>query len=220
MRPPSPQIRGIDMSDTHWTRREFIEATTFFGLALGLPMAGAALVDLPEDEVPSKRQREMMRLVSEAVIPDSDTPGAGKAAVGDFVIFALAHGLDGTRQPASSAEMPWGFPEQQRRDGSLRYLDWLEHRLDHDVNGDWVGRDEQTRSRILAALDDQAFAGDAGEHPWKKLKGLVLTGYYTSQIGGSQELRFELVPGRFDPRVPQTADTRAYSSDWTAVEFG
>ncbi|MBX9664658.1 MAG: gluconate 2-dehydrogenase subunit 3 family protein, partial [Novosphingobium sp.] len=40
------------------------------------------------------------------------------------------------------------------------------------------------------------------------------------KIGGSKELNYELVPSRFDPKVPVTPATRAYSSDWTAVDFG
>jgi len=53
-----------------------------------------------------------------------------------------------------------------------------------------------------------------------KVKGLILTGYYTSEVGGARELRYELVPGRYDPKVPITPETRAWSSDWTAVDFG
>ena len=76
------------------------------------------------------------------------------------------------------------------------------------------------RAALLTALDAEAFAPGAGDHPWKAIKAAILTGYYTSEIGASQELQYEHVPGRFDPDLPLTPGYRAWSSDWTAVEFG
>ena len=73
---------------------------------------------------------------------------------------------------------------------------------------------------MLAKLDGEAFAEGAQDHPWKVIKGLILTGYYTSEVGGSKELRYELVPGRWDPDLPLKPTDRAFSSDWTAVDFG
>ena len=73
---------------------------------------------------------------------------------------------------------------------------------------------------MLGGEKDIAYANGMDGHPWRTIKTLILTGYYTSEVGASQELRFELVPGRWDPALPVTAETRACSSDWTAVDFG
>ena len=78
----------------------------------------------------------------------------------------------------------------------------------------------QAQVARLTALDAEAFAPDAGDHAWKTIKALILTGYYASEAGGANELRYELVPGRYDPDVPPKPDDRAFSSDWTAVDFG
>jgi hypothetical protein len=45
--------------------------------------------------------------------------------------------------------------------------------------------------------------------PW--LKELTLTGYYTSEIGASQELRYLHVSGYYDGDVPYEQVGRAYS---------
>lgn len=203
-----------------WQRREFLGGAALFALAIGIPVAGVSLSDLGEDDAPTDRQRLLMRQVSQAVLPATDTPGAGDVGVGDFVILALAHGLDGTREPAGSSEMPWAFPEYQRRDGTLRYVDWLEQSLDSAANGDFVRRKMDEQIELVGKLDAEAFAEGNDAHPWRRLKALILTGYYTSEVGGSKELQFELVPGRFDPVVPLKARSSAWSSDWTAVEFG
>lgn len=202
-----------------WSRREFAGAAVLLGLVVGVPAAVVRLSDLDAGDAPTDRQRAMMRSVAQHVIPRTDTPGAGDVGVGDFVILALAHGLDGTRDPAA-AGAAYALPEYRRPDGSLRHLAWLEHALDRGANGDWPGKPDARRAAVLAELDAQAFARDAGDHPWKKVKGLILTGYYTSETGGARELRYELTPGRFDPAVPVHPGDHAWSSDWTGVEFG
>lgn len=53
-----------------------------------------------------------------------------------------------------------------------------------------------------------------------QLRGWVLIGFYTSEIGASQELRYEPTPGQFDPDVPVTSETRALASDWSGVSMG
>lgn len=204
-----------------WNRREFMGAAALLAMVVGVP-AGAAIWSKVEDgDAPTDRQRAMMREVAQIVIPKTGTPGAGEVGTGDFVILALAHGLDGTRDPGAAAAIPAGVPAPRRPDGSLRYLDWLEGELDRRARGNWAGRDAAARTAALAALDAEAYAGDGrAPHPWKAIKGLILTGYYTSEVGGSQELRYEPVPGRFDPALPNPPGTRAISNDWTAVDFG
>jgi hypothetical protein len=108
----------------------------------------------------------------------------------------------------------------RRRDGSLRYLAWLESTLDHAAGGDFLRHGRERCARWLAKLDADAFAEGAEFSPWKAIKGLILTGYYTSEAGASRELRYELVPGKWEWDLPVTPGTRAYSSDWTAVDFG
>jgi hypothetical protein len=185
-------------------------------LALGVPVAAIRLSELDADEAPSERQRALLREVSQLVIPRTNTPGAGDVGAGDFVLLALAHGLEKSRES-------WAGERQStflRADGSLRMADWLEHELNHRVGGDFLRRDGAARAKALAALDVEAFAESAAPSPWKVIKGLVLTGYYTSEAGGSQELRYELVPGRYDAKLPLKPGDAAFSSDWAAVDFG
>lgn len=184
-------------------------------LALGVPAATIRLSDLDAGEAPSDRQRALLREVSQLVIPRTATPGAGDVGTGDFVLLALAHGLEKSREPWTD-----GLVEFRRTDGSLRMADWLEHELDRRASGDFLARDAATRVATLAALDAEAFADGAAPSPWKTIKGLVLTGYYTSEIGGSRELRYELVPGRYDAKLPLKPGDAAFSSDWSAVDFG
>lgn len=199
-------------------RREFLSGAALLALALGVPTAAVRLSQIADDDMPSHRQRLLAREVSQIVLPRTGTPGAGDVGVGDFLILAFAHGLEGSREPVAN---PQGEP--LRADGSLDHLAWLERTLDRASGGDFLGASAQSRAQTVAALDAQAYPPGpppADPSPWQKIKGLILTGYYTSQTGASQELRYELVPGRFDNDIPLTPGYRAWSSDWTAVEFG
>lgn len=202
-----------------WDRRDFLGGAALLALALGLPIAAVKLSDLPADEAPTDRQRLLLREVSQLVIPRTATAGAGDVGAGDFVILALAHGLEKSRvvlpQGAAADYLP-----HRRADGSLDQVRWLEAALDKRAGGDFLKQGAAQRSQALAALDAEAYAEGVKDHPWRTVKALILTGYYTSEVGGSKELRFELVPGRYDPDLPVTPETRAYSSDWTAVDFG
>ena len=206
------------MGKTCWTRRELGGGVALLAAVVGMPAVVAMLSKDDGSETPSDRQRAMIRDVSQLVIPRTATPGAGDVGVGDFVILALAHGLDKSRVPIARDTAPATASAYLRIDGSLRHLDWLEAELDRAANGDWLGKPDARRAAILERFDAEAFA--AKDHPWKTVKGLILTGYYTSETGGSRELRYELTPGRFDPAVPLKPGARAYSSDWTAVDFG
>ena len=208
------------MAEGGWTRRDFAGAAALLAMVVGVPVAVLQFPAQDDADALTERQRDMIREVAQQVIPRTETAGAGDVGVGDFVILALAHGLDGTRTPASAASSPYALPDYRRRDGSLRYLSWLEQALDRQAKGDWLARPSAQRGSDLAAIDAAAFLPEAGDHPWKKIKGLIVTGYYTSEVGGSKELNYELVPGRYDPAVPVHPGDKGYSSDWTGVDFG
>ncbi|MBU6269362.1 MAG: gluconate 2-dehydrogenase subunit 3 family protein [Sphingomonadales bacterium] len=203
-----------ESGENDWDRREFVSAAALIALAFGIP-AAAVRLSTPEDEAPDQSIRALLREVSQLVIPRSNTLGAGDVGVGDFVALALAHGLEGSRKPVPATYARW-----QRTDGSLRHADWLAAELDRRVGGRFVAAPEGARWSALRALDAEAYADGVEFHPWRTIKALVLTGYYTSEAGAAQELRYEPVPGRWEADLPQIRATRAISNDWTAVDFG
>ena len=48
----------------------------------------------------------------------------------------------------------------------------------------------------MQTLDDQLHS-DNENKTYKKLKELIVIGYYTSEIGGTQELKYDPVPGPY-----------------------
>jgi hypothetical protein len=143
----------------------------------------------------------LLDAVCNLVIPDTDTPGATSAGVPAFLRLAIAHGLARTR------------PTDRHT---------LEMELDAAAKGTFLALSGAEQRLTLEALDAAAFASAAPGNPpsvWPRIKQLILMGYYTSEIGGARELRYRLVPGRFDPNLPVTADDLALSNDWVGLRF-
>lgn len=204
-----------ETAEAGWNRREFVGAAGLLAIALGLPGCVTATT-LPAQEAPTDRQLAMLREVAQIVIPATDTPGAGDAEVGAFVAMALAHGMEASRTPLTPAAQAYAAQNFRRSDGSLRYVDWL----DDQLGAAFLEQPPAAQVERVRALDAAAYAADAGAHPWRKVKALILLGYYTSEIGGAQELRYAPLPGRYDPAVPLQPGERAYSNEWTGVDFG
>jgi hypothetical protein len=131
-------------------------------------------------------QAETVGVITELIIPETDTPGARRAGVPEFIDLLLAE---------------W-FPDEER----ARFLTGLAEvdRRSHGAFGaDFVAGTEPQRLALLSALDAELRAQPAGptaEAPFfQRLKALTVYGYYTSEAGAGQELRFEAVPGSYDP---------------------
>lgn len=190
-------------------RRRFLGGALAFGALLVAPQAIWAQVRAGTTGGATTAQRRVLTVVCDLVIPATDTPGAVAAGVPAFVELGLGHGLENTLV-AGTAAQPAG----------LQLLDWLQTELDRRADGIFLSATPARQTTALERLDTETYAQGQGDAPWRKLKALILDGYYTSEIGGSKELHYELVPGRFDPDLLLAADSRSWSSDWTAVDFG
>ena len=189
---------------TSVSRREFLISGAAFAVGLASSSASiwAAVAAAGDNAIPNP---ELLNALCDAVIPDTDTPGAVKAGVPAFVAMAAGHGLEG----APADLLPRFFAA-----------------LDAAAPGSYLSLEPERRLALLTDIDARAY-DRSGANPlagdlalWPKLKALVVVGYYTSKIGGSQELRFANIPMHFDPDVPYQPGDRAYSSDWVAVRFG
>lgn len=134
--------------------------------------------------------------VVDVVIPATDTPGAASVGVGAFVLLALRH-----------ADGVGAHGDEWKRFGATLQAAGFDH------------ADLLRQHAILTSFDQATFATRESTSPWRVLKPLIITGYYTSEVGGAHELRYDLVPGRFDPDIPVGPDFRALSNDWVAVNF-
>ena len=134
------------------------------------------------------------------LIPRTDTPGGADVGADKFLVFALAHGLDGTQGPDAGAAIQGANARYRRADGKLDHLAWLADELDQRANGDFLTAPLARQQTALDMIDRAAFANHQSTGPWPKIKGLLLTGYYTSEVGGSKELKLRTGARAVRPR--------------------
>jgi hypothetical protein len=187
-------------------RRRILAAGVAGAVTAVAPRAIWAAVAAGATPAVAPAHQELLRIVCDLVIPATDTPGAVAAGVPAFVLVGLAHGLAGEHQMEPA--------------GGLALLERLEADLNRRAGGRFTLLSRARQTAILTELDRAAYAQGNDAAEWRLMKSLIMTGYYTSEIGGSKELRYELVPGRWDPDLPLARDNQAWSSDWTAVQFG
>jgi len=185
------------------SRREALLSLGAAVMSLGCPPQ-RLWAAIPRGDARAGPQRPLLEALCDLVIPDTATPGARAAGVPDFVELAIDHGL---------------------RHSDPQLLAAVAAGLDATAGGAFLALLPAQRTAVLSDVDVRAFARppDPQAPPllarWATLKALIVIGYYTSETGGAVELRYELVPGRFEPDIPVNADERAWSSDWTGVKY-
>lgn len=164
-------------------RREFVkQLSTGMGAALS-PGVLAAILSGCEPETqpnspPSIEEHNLLGSLTDAIIPRTDTPGAREAGVPEYIEMMLEHFM-----PAEEVEV---FRSQ---------LDWVSSWIAGEGASSLGDVPEERRNALLTALDQQAFgSGESGDLPpgepalFAILKPLTVAGYYTSEIGATQEL--------------------------------
>ena len=171
-----------------------------FGAALFAPIARAAAVKIPmidtgppSSAVFTDAQRALVSALSERVIPTTDTPGAIAAEVPQFIEKLLAD---------------WAMPDDKAP--ILAGLDAIEARSRKDYGAAAADAGPERQDALLTLAMEDALPD--GEDFFDKFRQLVITGYYTSEIGITQEREYLPVPGRYDGHYPYAADQKVFSS--------
>jgi hypothetical protein len=128
--------------------------------------------------------------LAERIIPATDTPGATAARVNEFMDVLLAD---------------W-FTDEERGEFLAGLAD-VEARARSAFGKGFANGTPAERDGLVAALDDEAYAVGAAERSaagrfFARFKALTLYGYYNSEVGMTQELRYEIIPNHYAPCAP------------------
>jgi len=173
---------------SNFDRRSLLRSIMILAGAAAVPQgAYAALFDGPET-LPSETA-ELLAAVADTMIPQTDTPGALGAGVPGAFDRLLAN---------------WASPVRRTElTGALQAID---ARSLADKGSAFAALSPEARFELLDAHD----RANAENADYAKLKELIVALYYLSEIGSTVELRYEHVPGAWEPSIPVTAETRNY----------
>ncbi|MGH7494790.1 MAG: gluconate 2-dehydrogenase subunit 3 family protein [bacterium] len=134
-------------------------------------------------------QDKIVTIIADMIIPATDTPGAQAVQVNQFMDLLLAE---------------WFKPED--RDRFMAGFSELDARCRKLCNKRFLEASPEERAELLTKLDAEAIEArlaDAKDTPFfGMLKGMTLAGYYTSEVGMTQELHYDPTPGYFDGCIP------------------
>lgn len=135
----------------------------------------------------------MLARIADLIIPETDTPGAVSAGVPGFIDRMLAE---------------WASTGTQRQ--FVAGFDGIDRRAVDAGLQSFVSASAERQFELLAQLDREAFADASTDDFFRRMKKLVLFSYFSSEPGATTALRFDRVPGRYDPCMSLEEDGRAW----------
>jgi hypothetical protein len=173
-------------------RREAVQKITFLlGGSLSAPlMAGVMGEKLnfgPSVEI-SASQEALLAEVADVIIPTTGTPGAKAAGAEKFITRVMRD----------------CFPleEQKKFYGGL---DKIEALSKETYTKSFTALDAAQKTEIIkkTTVSDKPF--------FLQMKGLTVTGYFTSEIGATQALDYLPIPGRFEGSWPMPKGQKSWA---------
>lgn len=138
--------------------------------------------------------------LAEAILPKTSTPGAKEAGVGEFIPVMIRDCYDKIDQ-----------------DAFLKGLSEVDDRANKDFGKKFQELSKEEQLQFVNTYDKEAGEyqkarkdGDAN-HFFHLLKQLTLTGFFTSEVGMTQALRYVKIPGKFDGNYPYKKGDRAFA---------
>ncbi|MEX0661317.1 MAG: gluconate 2-dehydrogenase subunit 3 family protein [Balneolaceae bacterium] len=185
-------------SKNNMTRREAIKRT---GMLMGGVVFAPSILGVLKgctatpgvDWTPTLFSSDQARLVSalaDVILPEDDTPSASQAGV-----------------PAFIESMVQNVYNEEQRNNFLEGLDGFGVDSSSELEGNFYDLTDEVKFDYTYGIN-QAVVEDrsrnrGGETPFIMVfRELTMLGYFTSEVGATQVLRYSPVPGRYDGCVP------------------
>ncbi|WP_297338364.1 gluconate 2-dehydrogenase subunit 3 family protein [Algoriphagus sp.] len=171
-------------------------------LMMGGTMVGATAIltgCAPENQIEglnfSPEDIAFLDELGDTIIPETDTPGAKAAGIGQFMVMMVKDTYDADQQKIFV-------------DG----LNMIRKDFKSKKGVDYVGAPAEDRLAYLNGLYEQYKTSEPKEpQVINMLRDLTVLGYFTSEIGATQALNYVEVPGRYDGCIDLKPGDRAYA---------
>ncbi|HEV8381711.1 MAG TPA: gluconate 2-dehydrogenase subunit 3 family protein [Gemmatimonadales bacterium] len=185
--------KNVDMNQAGIDRREAIKRVTV--LLGGVVFAGtgfASAIDRAHARAATVRQVgtftaqdiALLDEVADTILPETKTPGAKAAHTGAFMALMVTDTYEEANQTI--------FRDGLKKLGDAGFM--------AATPAQRLAQLEQLDREQQAYMDSRQRG--APPHFFRLMKELTLFGYFTSEIGCTQAMRYRETPGRFDPCVP------------------
>lgn len=137
----------------------------------------------------SAADEELLNLVGDTILPaTAGSPGAGSVGIGRFILVMT----NDCYPPAATENLRRALAEL-RAECARRPIK------------EFAALTAAEREELLVAFEKRGLPG------FRHLKDLTLWGYFTSEAGATQALRYEPIPGGYRGSVPLRAGDRSWA---------
>lgn len=149
----------------------------------------------------SKEDIAFLDEIAETIIPTTNTPGAKAAKVGEFM-----------------HTMVTDCYEEKDQKTFLEGMKKVNEACSKMHSHDFMAATPEQRKEVLTALDKEAREYQKNKKPedpahfFTLMKQLTLLGYFTSEIGATQALRYVAVPGKYEGCIPYKKGDKAWAT--------
>jgi len=185
-------------------RREAIAA---IGWMMGGAMISADLLisctsntSAKVNELFNQDQVALLDEVGETILPTTDTPGAKAAKIGNFM-----------------AVMVQDCYNEEDQKVFMKGISQLDEASKDKFGKTFMKATPQERTQLLTFLDTEQKKymlnkePEKPNHYFRMMKELTMLGYFTSEVGATQALRYLPVPGKYDGCMPYKKGDRAWA---------
>lgn len=204
-------------------RREFMQCATILVSGLSASQLGFSLTEEQQVYLASApnyntgpldyltpAQRKIIAAMAEVIMPRTDTPGAIDAGVPAYIELMAAHWFSEQERSIFEAglkDMETGIPVEYGKPfdqlDPRQQLDIMEAMEEAAADSSWYNFAEVQRE----------FVSDA---PFIcQIKELTIWGFFTSEVGSKEVLRYNPMPMHFDGNIPLSPS----ESSWAGSDF-
>lgn len=182
------------------TRRQaLLQLATLMGVSLAGPRLLAATLSPDAPRSFTAADIALLDEIGETILPATDVPGAKAVGIGAFIAMMVDDCYEESDRTAFKTGLKTLADTFRARHGT-----------------DFAHGNAAARTDFLNALDREQRARHASrrtdepQHYFRIMKDLTILGYFSSELGATQALRYEEVPGRYDGNAPYTKGDRAF----------
>ncbi len=193
----------------HLTRREALgRAARFAGVAaLWASLPQRTWAALPAPAGWSAADEALANLAGDTILPATPgSPGAGEVGIGRFVLTMTNDCF--APEAAAATRRALREIEAAARAGHAKAFAALAAAEREAL----LAAYEKTSAATAAAAVRTKTGGEAAVDAFRHLKHLVLLGYFTSEPGATQALRYDPVPGGYRGSLPLAPGDRAWAT--------
>lgn len=151
--------------------------------------------------------------IADTILPETSTPGAKAARTGAFMALMVSDVYSARDQQVFRDGMR-ALEDAARAATGKRFIEasaaerlTVLQALDREQKTAMEERSNPARTRFPGA----PAAEDLPAHYFRMMKELALLGYFTSEIGYTQAMRYRETPGRYDPDVPHAPGDKSWA---------